>query len=42
MLDTLDAEIVKDAARFFEDGEKMQLSYAVRNTHRTIGRARRR
>jgi len=35
--DTLDAEIVKDAARFFEDGEKMQLSYAVRNTHRTIG-----
>lgn len=37
VLDTLDAEIVKDAARFFEDGEKMQLSYAVRNTHRTIG-----
>ncbi len=35
--DTLDAEIVMDAARFFEDGEKMQLSYAVRNTHRTIG-----
>ncbi|MEM9974953.1 MAG: glutamate synthase large subunit [Pseudomonadota bacterium] len=35
--DTLDAEIVKDAARFLEDGEKMQLSYAVRNTHRTIG-----
>ncbi len=35
--DTLDAEIVADAARFFEDGEKMQLSYAVRNTHRTIG-----
>ena len=31
--DTLDAEIVKDGARFFEDGEKMQLSYAVRNTH---------
>ena len=37
VLDTLDAEIVKDGARFFEDGEKMQLSYAVRNTHRTIG-----
>ncbi|GHG25828.1 glutamate synthase large subunit [Paracoccus aerius] len=37
VMDTLDAEIVKDAARFFEDGEKMQLSYAVRNTHRTIG-----
>jgi glutamate synthase (NADPH) large chain len=35
--DTLDAEIIRDAARFFEDGEKMQLSYAVRNTHRTIG-----
>jgi glutamate synthase (NADPH) large chain len=35
--DTLDAEIIRDAARFFEDGEKMQLSYAVRNTHRTMG-----
>jgi glutamate synthase (NADPH/NADH) large chain/glutamate synthase (ferredoxin) len=35
--DTLDAEIIRDGARFFEDGEKMQLSYAVRNTHRTIG-----
>jgi glutamate synthase (NADPH/NADH) large chain len=35
--DTLDAEIVKDAARFLEDGEKMQLAYAVRNTDRTIG-----
>ena len=35
--DTLDAEIVADAARFLRDGEKMQLSYAVRNTHRTIG-----
>ncbi len=37
VLDTLDAEIVKDAERFLKDGEKMQLSYAVRNTHRTIG-----
>lgn len=37
VLETLDSEIVKDAARFFEDGEKMQLSYAVRNTLRTIG-----
>ncbi|PZO66764.1 MAG: glutamate synthase large subunit [Paracoccus denitrificans] len=37
VLDTLDSEIVKDAARFFEDGEKMQLSYAVRNTQRTVG-----
>ncbi|SPH19507.1 Glutamate synthase [NADPH] large chain [Ascidiaceihabitans donghaensis] len=35
--DTLDAEIVRDAARFLEDGEKMQLSYAVQNTHRTVG-----
>ncbi len=35
--DTLDAEIIRDGARFFEDGEKMQLSYAVRNTLRTIG-----
>ena len=35
--DTLDAEIVQDAHRFLEDGEKMQLSYAVQNTHRTVG-----
>jgi glutamate synthase (NADPH) large chain len=35
--DTLDAEIVKDAARFLNDGEKMQLEYAVQNTLRTIG-----
>ncbi len=35
--DTLDSEIVKDAARFLQDGEKMQLSYAVQNTLRTIG-----
>lgn len=35
--DTLDAQIVSDAARFLDDGEKMQLSYAVQNTHRTIG-----
>lgn len=35
--DTLDAEIIRDAERFFTDGEKMQLSYAVRNTLRTIG-----
>ena len=35
--DTLDSEIIRDAARFFEEGEKMQLSYAVRNTHRTVG-----
>ncbi|MWB79327.1 glutamate synthase large subunit [Pseudooceanicola sp. 216_PA32_1] len=35
--DTLDAEIVRDAMRFLRDGEKMQLSYAVQNTHRTVG-----
>ena len=35
--DTLDAQIVSDAARFLNDGEKMQLSYAVQNTLRTIG-----
>ncbi|KMW59701.1 Glutamate synthase [NADPH] large chain [Candidatus Rhodobacter oscarellae] len=35
--DTLDAEIVRDAQRFLDDGEKMQLSYAVQNTHRTVG-----
>ncbi|MFQ6551028.1 glutamate synthase large subunit [Aestuariibius insulae] len=35
--DTLDAEIVADADRFLADGEKMQLHYAVQNTHRTVG-----
>ena len=35
--DTLDAEIFNDAQPFFKDGEKMQLSYTVRNTLRTIG-----
>jgi len=35
--DTLDADIIKDAGPFFEHGEKMQLSYAVQNTSRTIG-----
>jgi len=35
--DTLDAQIVADGRRFLEDGEKMQLSYAVQNTLRTIG-----
>ncbi|MFD1160277.1 glutamate synthase large subunit [Roseovarius aestuarii] len=35
--ETLDAEIVRDAQRFLEDGEKMQLSYAVQNTDRTVG-----
>ncbi len=35
--DTLDAQIVQDAARFLEDGEKMQLAYAVQNTLRSVG-----
>ncbi len=35
--DTLDAQIVKDSHRFLEDGEKIELSYAVQNTLRTIG-----
>ena len=35
--DTLDAQIVQDAARFLEDGEKMQLAYAVQNTQRSVG-----
>ena len=35
--DTLDEEIFRDARSFFEAGEKMQLSYMVHNTHRTIG-----
>jgi|TARA_R100000501_G_scaffold5804_1_gene12742 glutamate synthase (NADPH/NADH) large chain len=35
--DTLDAQMVKDAAAVFERREKMQLTYAVRNTHRAVG-----
>jgi glutamate synthase (NADPH/NADH) large chain len=35
--DTLDAQIEKDAASFLARGEKMQLTYNVRNTMRTIG-----
>jgi len=35
--DTLDAQIVADAKPMFERGEKMQLHYAVQNTHRAIG-----
>ncbi len=35
--DTLDAEVVRDAARLLEDGQKMQLTYTVRNTMRAIG-----
>ncbi|ADG12503.1 glutamate synthase large subunit [Caulobacter segnis] len=35
--DTLDAQIVRDAAPLLERGEKMQLTYTVRSTARTIG-----
>jgi glutamate synthase (NADPH/NADH) large chain len=35
--DTLDAQIVRDAAPLLERGEKMQLTYTVRNTARAIG-----
>ncbi len=35
--DTLDAQILRDAQRFFAYGEKMELSYTVENTARTIG-----
>jgi glutamate synthase (NADPH/NADH) large chain len=35
--DTLDHEVVRDAQRFLESGEKMQLTYTVRNTMRAIG-----
>ena len=35
--DTLDAQIVEDARPFFHKKEKMELSYSVQNTHRTVG-----
>ncbi len=35
--ETLDAQMIEDAAPLFERGEKMQLQYAIRNTHRAIG-----
>ncbi|RZJ01626.1 MAG: glutamate synthase large subunit [Brevundimonas sp.] len=35
--DALDAQIVRDAAPFLERREKMQLTYSVANTQRTIG-----
>ncbi|MBC7801753.1 MAG: glutamate synthase large subunit, partial [Gemmatimonadaceae bacterium] len=35
--ETLDAEMIGDAAALFDRGEKMQLQYNVRNTHRAIG-----
>jgi glutamate synthase (NADPH) large chain len=35
--ETLDAQMIADAAPFFERREKMQLQYNIRNTHRAIG-----
>ncbi|OYV31267.1 MAG: hypothetical protein B7Z81_13800 [Acidocella sp. 20-61-6] len=35
--ETLDAQMIKDASAFFEHGDKMQLQYNIRNTHRAIG-----
>ncbi|WP_066658910.1 MULTISPECIES: glutamate synthase large subunit [unclassified Sphingomonas] len=35
--DSLDAQIIADARAVFERGEKMQLAYNVRNTHRAVG-----
>ena len=35
--ETLDAQMIADAAPLFERGEKMQLQYGIRNTHRAIG-----
>ncbi|HEX6957757.1 MAG TPA: glutamate synthase large subunit, partial [Ferrovibrio sp.] len=35
--DTLDAQMLDDAAPVFSHGEKMQLAYNIRNTHRAIG-----
>ncbi len=35
--DTLDAQMIHDARQALEDGEKMQLSYNVRNVQRAIG-----
>ncbi len=35
--ETLDAQMIIDAEALFRDGEKMQLAYGIRNTHRAIG-----
>jgi glutamate synthase (NADPH/NADH) large chain len=35
--ETLDALMIGDAAALFDRGEKMQLQYSIRNTHRAIG-----
>jgi glutamate synthase (NADPH/NADH) large chain len=35
--ETLDAQMIADAQAVFDRGEKMQLQYGIRNTHRAIG-----
>ena len=35
--DSLDIDMLRDGAALFERGEKMQLTYTVRNTHRAVG-----
>ncbi|MCO6418493.1 glutamate synthase large subunit [Siccirubricoccus sp. KC 17139] len=35
--ETLDADMIRDAQPLFDRGEKMQLAYNIRNTHRAIG-----
>lgn len=35
--ETLDADMIRDAAPLFQRREKMQLTYNIRNTHRAIG-----
>jgi len=35
--ETLDARMIEDAKALFKDGEKIQLAYNVRNTHRAVG-----
>src|SRR5690606_38949373 len=35
--DTLDAQMITDARSALQDGEKMQLTYTIRNTQRAIG-----
>jgi glutamate synthase (NADPH/NADH) large chain len=35
--ETLDAQMIEDAKSLFRDGDKLQLAYNVRNTHRAVG-----
>ena len=35
--ETLDFQMIEDAKTLFKDGEKMQLAYSIRNTHRAVG-----